>query len=57
MEKNTKICHCCGRAIGQEDYVHIDGQKHVIDLCEDCYDRWIQDFKHAPEILETTELM
>ncbi|WP_418751308.1 hypothetical protein [Frisingicoccus sp.] len=68
MEKNTKICNCCGRIIGQEEYVHIekvwgyfsrekDGQKHVINLCEDCYDRLIRNFKYAPEILETTELI
>lgn len=68
MEKSTKICNCCGRIIGQEEYVHIekiwgyfsrekDGQKHVINLCEDCYDRLIRNFKYAPEILETTELI
>ena len=68
MEKNTKICYCCGRMIGQEDYMHIekvggyfskgkDGQKHSIDLCEDCYDSWIRDFKKSPDISETTELV
>ena len=68
MEKNIKICHCCGRAIGQEDYLNIekvwgyfskgkDGQKHEINICEDCYDRWIQGFKKAPEVTEMTELI
>ena len=68
MEKNKKVCHCCGEEIQQNDYIFIekiwgyfsknkDGQKHQICLCESCYDTWIQTFKYAPEIEEVTELM
>ena len=56
MEKNRKICHCCGNEIENQEYICIekiwgyfskdkDGQKHRINLCEDCYDTWIQSFK------------
>lgn len=68
MEKNKKVCHCCGHEINQADYLYIekvwgyfskdkDGQKHCIILCEDCYDKWIHNFKYAPEISEMTELI
>ena len=50
MKKTEIICHCCGKIIGQADYLHIekewgyfsggkDGEKHEINLCEACYDR------------------
>lgn len=68
MEKNKKICHCCGHEIKQEDYLYIekdwgyfsnekDGQKHRFILCESCYDEWIKKFKYAPEISDITELV
>lgn len=66
MEKNKKICHCCGHVIGQDDYIYIekiwgyfsknkDGQKHMIRLCENCYDAWIQTFEKTPDIEDVTE--
>lgn len=68
MEKNVKMCHCCGNVIGQNDYICIekswgyfsnnkDGQKHTIRLCESCYDAWIQNFKYSPDIEDVTELV
>ena len=68
MRKNEIICHCCGKIIGSEDYLHIeknwgyfsrgkDGEKHVINICEDCYDHWIRTFKHSPDITAVTELL
>lgn len=68
MEKNVKICHCCGKKIEGADYLHIekvwgyfskdkDGQKHQIDLCEECYDNWVQGFKYKPDVMEMTELL
>ena len=68
MEKNRKICHCCGNEIENQEYICIekiwgyfskdkDGQKHRINLCEDCYDTWIQSFKYPPEITEMTEIL
>lgn len=68
MENNKIVCHCCGNLIEKEDFLSIekvwgyfsrgkDGQKHQINLCEACYDRWIQGFKYAPDVTEITELM
>lgn len=68
MSEYKRICHCCGKEIGQEDYVciektwgyfsnHKDGQKHKICLCEPCYDAWTKKFKYAPEIEEIKEFL
>ncbi|HIU03839.1 MAG TPA: hypothetical protein IAB63_11375 [Candidatus Onthocola gallistercoris] len=68
MKKTEIICHCCGKIIGQADYLHIekewgyfsggkDGEKHEINLCEACYDRWIRTFKYPPSVTEKTELL
>ena len=68
MKNRNNICNCCGQKIGQEDYVHIeklwgyfsngkDGERHCINICESCYDRWIKDFKYAPDIEEERELI
>lgn len=34
-----------------------DGQKHEIDLCEDCYDKWIKEFKIPVRVWEQTEFL
>lgn len=34
-----------------------DGQKHEIDLCEDCYDRWAKGFKVPVRVWEQTEFL
>lgn len=58
------ICNCCGQKIritGQQpypEYVSIrkewgynspyDGEVHEIDLCQDCYQKWIRTFRFSP---------
>ncbi len=58
------ICNCCGQKINSTkqhpypDYITIhkiwgydspyDGEEHDIDLCTDCYAKWIQTFKIDP---------
>jgi len=55
------ICNMCGKHIDSDaygnikDYIHIekewgynsgmDGEKHNIDLCQECYKEWINKFK------------
>ena len=34
-----------------------DGEVHHFDLCEDCYDEWISQFKIPVDVEEQTELM
>lgn len=34
-----------------------DGEVHHFDLCEDCYDDWINQFKLGVEIEEQTEFL
>ena len=52
-------CDCCGRKIDaeREDYLHLekqwgyfsqkDGENHVLDICEACYDKWRSSFAGA----------
>ncbi len=63
------ICNCCGKTLeGQHpylDYLHIqkqwgydspyDGETHEMDICPDCYAKWIQTFKIPPQM--ETELL
>ena len=51
------VCNGCGREIPLRgaDYFHAektwgyfsekDGERHTFDLCEDCYDEMIRDFR------------
>ncbi len=34
-----------------------DGETHSFDLCEECYDKIVSDFKIPPEITEVKELL
>lgn len=62
----------CGKEIKEsglhrEDSVYIekkwgyfsekDGEKHVVVLCENCYDMWIKSFKIPPRVEEITEIL
>ena len=50
--RDEVYCDCCGRKIDTEgeDYLHLekqwgyfsqkDGENHVLDICEECYDKW-----------------
>ena len=67
MKKTEIICHCCGKIIGQADYLHIekewgyfsdkDGECHSFDLCEKCFDRLELKFKIPADVWETTTLI
>lgn len=65
-------CNCCGRLISQkgnnkEDYLRIekewgyfsdkDREIHEIQLCEECYDRWIKGFRVPVTVREVEEVL
>lgn len=72
MEKKV-ICNCCGREIPQvqegiwEDFLHIkkewgyfsgkDGKLQEFCVCEECYERWISQFRLPVTETEVTELV
>ena len=57
--RDEVYCDCCGRKIDaeREDYLHLekqwgyfsqkDGENHVLDICEACYDKWRSSFAGA----------
>lgn len=67
------ICNKCGKklkvraGIVEEGVFHVrapwgyfshkDGEVHSIDLCEECYDQWIQGFKIPVSIEEDSEFL
>lgn len=67
------VCNRCGKkivvkeGIVREGLIMIDhawdyfsekdGEVHHFDLCEDCYDEWISQFKIPVDVEEQTELM
>lgn len=67
------ICNQCGKDLRVEDgylkegcfhvdyvfgyFSNKDGMRHSLDLCEECYDKWIAQMKVAPEIREENEMM
>lgn len=66
-------CNGCGRKIEyrgeilQEDVLHMekswgyfsekDGERHSLDLCEECYDKWIEKLSIPVTKEEETELI
>lgn len=66
-------CNCCGRimklekGIIMEGIFHVDypwgyfskkdGIIHSFDLCEECYDKWIDSFQVKPKEIEAKELL
>lgn len=66
------VCNCCGKKLTftdgmlTEDVCKInvewgyfskkDGEIHSLDLCEECYDKIIQDFAVPPEIESRIEI-
>ena len=70
---NEIYCNMCGRIIRteqgvvQEDTIRIektwgyfsnkDGEKHSLDICEECYDKLIKGFAIPPEVSEEVELI
>lgn len=55
------------RTIIEKEFLHIkkqwgyfsnkDGIIHEFDVCEECYDRWLENFVIPPEKRKATELM
>ncbi len=70
---NRVVCNCCGRELKVEKgrlkegcvtvdqtfgyFSRKDGLRHRFDLCEDCYDKWIGNFKIPAEEQEENELL
>ena len=71
-KENHIYCNCCGKMIHteigmqMEEYFYLekswgyfsgkDGKTMTADVCETCLDRWIRDFRIAPEMTERTDL-
>ncbi|MDO4267249.1 MAG: hypothetical protein Q4C73_02155 [Eubacteriales bacterium] len=69
----TVICNCCGKRLIVEkgilregafwaeytwDYFsEKDGERHRLDLCEDCYDHLVSQFRIAPDVEEQVEFI
>lgn len=67
------VCNCCGRQLKveggylREECISVDhsfgyfsrrdGSRHHFDLCEDCYQKWIQTFRLPVEEDEEEELL
>ncbi len=67
------ICNKCGREMEVENGILMEGcfhsdwmfgyfskrdrEKHAFDLCEDCYEKMVEGFTVAPEIITVTELL
>lgn len=67
------ICNACGKEMEVEDGILMEGcfqadwmfgyfskkdrEKHDFDLCEECYDKMIQEFALPPTITVVTELL
>ena len=66
-------CNCCGRIMNLEKGIIMEGFFHVdyqwgyfskkdgiiqsFDLCEECYDKWIDNLQIKPKEIETNELL
>lgn len=66
------VCNCCGRKLALNDgmmteealrievewgyFSGKDGEIHSFDICEECYDRLIQNFAVPPEIKSRIEI-
>lgn len=69
----TVVCNCCGKklivegGIVREGRIFIDhawdffsekdGEVHRMDLCEECYDEFILQFRIPVEVEEKTEIL
>lgn len=67
------ICNCCGKKFSAKpdqnniEIFHIEKEwgyfskkdmvKHVFDVCENCYDKWILGFRIPVEEEESMELL
>lgn len=67
------FCNQCGKLIKVEEGIvkegvfsaHVDwgyfsnkdGEMHQVDLCEDCYDKWIAHFAISIDVVSKTEML
>lgn len=73
LEIEQVVCNMCGKNLKIKDGViqegvfhaeipwgyfsHKDGERHTLDLCEECYDKWIQTFAVKITLRDDTELL
>ena len=73
LELSRVCCNQCGKELLVEDgilkegcfsidykfdyFSNKDGYIYCFDLCEDCFDAWIESFKNPVEISETKEFL
>lgn len=66
-------CNCCGKELRVENdikkegvasfdirwgyFSEKDGERHSFQICENCYDKWIEQFKIPVEVHEERELI
>ena len=66
------VCNCCGRKLALSDCIlteavcrievewgyfsEKDGEIHCLDICEECYDKLIQNFAVPPKIESQVEI-
>ena len=67
------ICNCCKKIIQEKsqiprtDFLHVekewgyfskkDGEIQEFDLCEACYDKWVESFQIPVKTIEVTEFV
>ena len=72
-EETKVFCNCCGKEMNVENEIvkegifsikyqfgyfsKKDGQVHEFDMCEECYDKMIAEFKLQCQISEAREYM
>lgn len=73
LEIERVVCNKCGKKLKIKDgiiqegvfhaeipwgyFSHKDGERHVLDLCEDCYDKWIKTFAVKVTSIDETEML
>lgn len=72
-KKTEVMCNCCGRKLAVENGIVMegvisiqadwgyfsekDGEVHVFDICENCYDKWIESFNIPIDVVRKTEML
>ena len=70
---DIKKCNCCGKEIKTEqgiykedvltitkDWGYFSGkdmERHIMIICESCYDQWVSGFRIPPEVEARTEAL
>lgn len=73
LQLTKVCCNQCGKELVVEDgiikegcfsvdyefdyFSNKDGYIYSLDLCEDCFDQWIKDFRNPVKITETKEFL